>query len=704
MWLYAVTIFLSAFLLFQIQPLIGKWILPWVAGGPAVWTTCMLFFQTALLGGYAYAHLLRTHLKERGQLVVHLGLLSAATIVVAVLRVTPLDSLKPVGGQDPTWQVLLILATAVGLPYFALSATSPLAQAWFSASFPGKSPYRLYALSNVGSLLALATYPLLVEPTLRLRMQGWMWSAGFLTFAFLCGVCAIIASRASSAATPAAPAEVAEADAPRPRLASRLLWLALPACGSIMLLAVTNQMCADVGVVPFLWVLPLGLYLLSFILVFDSDRVYWRPVFWPALFVVAGGILWLLAKNIHAPIEYQVVGFSIAMFVCCMVCHGELARLRPAPRYLTSYFLHSSAGGAIGGLFVILVAMRVFPGYFELHIGLLGSFILAVLAFLNEKPLRVRCPRATVQRLFAIDSVSVPVILAVLLAIDAREETREAVSISRNFYGVLLVQEYYPTSERDHYFSLQHGRILHGKQYTSEALRYTAITYYGANSGVGRAVRSREGPMRIGVVGLGTGTMAAWGGRGDVVRFYEINPAVRNLAMSRFTYLTDSKAACEIVMGDARLSLEREDPQGYDVLALDAFTSDAIPVHLLTREAVEVYRKHLKPDGILAIHISNRYLNLEPVALALADYFKMEAVVIDDANEVWPLDASGNAFDVTAMDAFSSSNWVLLSNDKRALERPSISDGASTKTAKRRLWTDDYSDLFSVVRWKSSDE
>ena len=679
MWLYALTIFLSAFLLFQVQPLIGKWILPWFGGGATVWTACMLFFQTVLLAGYAYAHLLRSRLAERGQALVHLALVAGA---LALLPIAPAAGWSPEGGGDPTWRILVALAASVGLPYFALSATSPLLQAWFSVAHPQASPYRLYALSNAGSLLALASYPFIVEPALRLTTQAVVWSAAFAAFGVLCGGCALKAWRARPAAE--------SPDGPRPGLVTRLLWLALAACGSVLLLAVTNQETSGVGPEPFLWILPFSLYLLSFILCFESERTYWRPLFWGLLAPAVAGMIALLCENVYAPIIWQIIGYNGGLFVCCMVCHGELARLKPRPRYLTSFYLTSAAGGAVGGLFVAVVAPLVFHEYFELHIGLWTCLALAAAAFWHEQSPRRRWKPRWAFPLFGLGVLAVLVGAGVVLVMEAREEIRYSLSASRNFYGVLQVTEYNAEDPEQHHYVLSHGRVMHGCQYTSESLRYVPTTYYGANSGIGLALLNRRPdlPMRIGVVGLGTGTLATYGRKGDTFRFYEINPEVRRLATSRFTHLADSAARCEVVLGDARLSLEREPPQAFDVLALDAFTSDAIPVHLLTCEAFEIYRRHLKADGVLVVHISNRFLDLQPVVLGLAEHLGMAAAVIDDQN---PDDA----------EEYCASTWVLVTQDRNFLERRAIRDATSQpgeKPGALRLWTDQYSDLLRILK------
>jgi len=685
--LYALTIFLSAFLLFQVQPLIAKCILPWFGGGPTVWTTCMLFFQAALLAGYAYAHVIRTRLAPGTQAIAHTCLLLAAAVVLPIL---PSATWKPEGGTDPTWRILIILAASVGLPYLALAATSPLLQAWFSMTHPGASPYRLYALSNAGSLLALASYPFVIEPLLRLKTQSTAWSGAFVAFAVLCAACAIRLWRTKPAADViAGPADQA-AEAARPRLKTVLLWVALPACGSVMLLAITNQLSMNVSVVPFLWVLPLSLYLMSFIVCFQSDRLYWRPVFWPLLALGAGSIIGLLYWDIRAGLIWQIVGYGVGLFGCCMVCHGELARLKPNPRHLTWFYLMSSAGGAIGGLLVTLLAPLVLRGYFELHIGLWACFLLAILAFWHERAPLWRHRRGWVVGAFGLASAAVLVGLGIGLGVNVKDESASAVAISRNFYGVLKVIGIYAPDDPDlAYHSLWHGRVVHGSQISKGPFHTRPTEYFWENTGVGLAILNRHPglPMRVGVVGLGVATLAAYGRPGDTYRFYEINPEVERLARAWFTYLADSRARCQVVLGDGRLSLERDPPQGFDVLALDAFSSDAPPVHLLTREAFEVYRRHLKPDGVLAINITNAFLDFRPVVLGLAQQFGMAAAVVESGNADIPL--------------YRPAVWILVTRDGRFLRSPAIEPAISPpdpKAPSLRLWTDDYSDLFSILK------
>jgi hypothetical protein len=766
---HALAIFLGAFLLFQVQPLIGKFILPWFGGGPAVWTTCMLFFQVLLLAGYSYAHLLQTRLVRRRQAMVHIALLAAAA---AVLPILPDADWKPVATADPTGSILLLLAASVGLPYLMLATTSPLIQAWFSVAHPGRSPYRLYALSNLGSLLALVSYPFLFEPAFALKTQSMLWSLAFGLFALVGAWCAWPMSRSAETEHSSAPSAMTRRDpganVAAPGLGLHLSWVGLGAGGSLMLLAVTNQLCADVAIVPFLWVLPLTLYLLSFILCFHSARWYPRWAWWLLLFVVLGGIEllrqilrlpvelvfsafgmtdapdldqasafvgvawhfvagtgflgndigasrpvamalggvpWLLGEGVSVPIVDQIVGLCLCLFVCCMVCHGELARQKPEPRHLTSFYLLSSLGGALGGAFVSLVAPRVFPAYLELHVGLWLVAALAMVSFqLGRKPGNGPTRRWR-PMLHALVFASLLLGLGAMLKRDADRALHGSLALTRNFYGVLSVGEYEKSDPEAHHFSLQHGRIGHGNQFASPAKRRMPTSYYGTGSGVGLALRNLPRDpgraLRVGVVGLGTGTIAAYAERGDLYRFYEINPAVEHVAETWFHYLADARAVgadVQVLLGDARLSLERQEPQRFDVIALDAFSSDAIPIHLLTREAFEIYlRRHLAPDGVLAVHISNRYLDLEPVVLAQAEHFGYRAVVV----------ASSAAPEKRVDFAM----WVLITRNQQLLEADALREivrKAETKTAsdtaagdsrdRRVLWTDDYSDLFRVLR------
>jgi MFS family permease/SAM-dependent methyltransferase len=667
--LYVATIFLSSFLLFLVQPLIARLILPWFGGSAAVWTTCMLFFQALLLAGYAYAHLLARYSRRRLEPLIHSVLLVAA---VATLPIAPSEVWKPAGGENPVVWILLLLGVAVGLPYFLLAANSPLLQAWFARARPGENPYRLFAVSNLGSLVALLGYPFVVEPNLGGAGQVTLWSWLFATFAVLC---VAVAWR-----TPPKQAAEEERAALAPLAAGDIvLWLALSGTGSVLLLAVTNHLTQNVASVPLLWLAPLTLYLASFILTFDGKGWYRPEWLWSVLLVWIAAMGWLIVDDdFQFDLPVQLGIFLPGLFLGCLFCHGELYRLRPPPERLTAFYLIVAGGGALGGMLVAVAAPLVFTGYYELGIGLV---VLAALA------------AACFGRLGAVPRYAS---LAVLLGVaasagyDGMRYQRDVLVASRSFYGVLRVKEYGVEGDESHLRRLVHGAIMHGEQYPHASTRTMLTTYYHQDSGIGAAIRSLgERPARVGVIGLGVGTIAAYGRPGDIYRFYEIDARVIRIAQNEFTYLADSKAAIELQLGDARLALEREAPRSFDVLAVDAFSSDAIPVHLITREALGVYLRHVKHDGIVAFHVSNRFLDLIPVVARLAKEHGAHAMLVrDDPDEEEDYRRS-------------RTDWVLVSRDLAALKRPAIGERGAVEPEDRpgwRTWTDDYSNLIQILK------
>jgi hypothetical protein len=947
MFRFALTIFVSAFLLFQIQPLIGRFILPWFGGGPSIWTTCMLFFQLVLLGGYVYAHFTSVLLKPKTQVIVHLVLLVAS---LAFLPIAPGQDWKPQADDSPMLHILLLLLATVGGPYFILSSTGPLMQKWFSSAEPGKSPWRLYALSNIGSLLALLSYPFAFEPWLTLRQQVWSWSGVYI--AYVAGVvwCAVAFLRSHQTSTATVDSTELAATAIQPPGCVRMvMWTVLAASGSVMLLATTNQLCIDVATVPFLWVLPLSLYLISFIICFDSPRWYDRRVFGLLLLFCAPVACWVINEGADVSISKQVLIYSTVLFACCMTCHGELVSLKPDTKYLTLFYLLVSAGGAIGGLLVALVAPRIFHGYWEYHLGLVICFLATMAAWCVQRvwqrrasvefwtcavvvalhiffiahPLYVKLdgiiesteesilfgvygflqvlillvtgvlahrltvlhvlwiahflltsawiygfsawkfpaqmdseaiarliagavispvvavfvpwlvrrlnsiskmllaagtvsciagvlcgwlvyrewtqpmawdneaqqwmylglmglglvwPAMWFGRLWLLKSdagslVQFPVILssypvwcavsgflvvqgyvngwqvvslistvvaAIMMEWSSRgflgtdrpslgfwfwvpagtlllmfsnqlmqivasdsqpTEYSKPVHTARNFYGVLRVS-YEAADESDEMpgkYSLTHGQIKHGFQFDDDYWGRQPTTYYGRDSGVGLAIElsrrwadeSDQHPVRVGVVGLGTGTLAAYGAAGEYFRFYDINPEVKSVATTYFTYLSESEAKTDVVIGDARIVMERElaanQSQQFDVLAIDAFSSDAIPVHLLTSECGQIYRQHLRRGGILAVHISNRFLDLNPVTRGMAERLGWHAVRIENDNN-----------DLTGV---FSSTWILLSERPDLRDDPDIQhmEAPWEETDRILHWTDDYSGLWQVL-------
>lgn len=743
--LYAGTIFLSAYLLFQVQLIIAKFILPWFGGAPAVWTTCMLVFQFLLLAGYAYAHRLQQTVRQEK---LHLGLLAASVLLLAVLAlvwktpILPGAWWKPHSVDRPAGQIIELLLVAIGLPFLVLSTTGPLLQKWFFRG--GVSPYRLYAVSNLGSMLGLLAYPFLVEPALTLHSQAWMWSGGYVLFA--AGV--LLCARARKGVPGDRAPEAAAPGAEDISIVRRLGWFLLPACASAALLAVTNLICQDVAVISFLWVVPLCLYLLSFIICFDSPRWYRRAIFHPlygvAVFAALAALFFYQALS--APM--QIVVHCVAMFAVAMGCHGELFRLRPGQAHLTSFYLTLAAGGALGGFFVAIVAPRIFVGYWEYHAVMATTGLLLLLVVLADRDSWLHESYGWLAPLMLTGALLLPYLAAVtlyapavgqlrhsrfyfpaltlslLLTLWAVVRTRDsaphrrwargaqvcaavfllalgwgfvaqtrgsnAISRSRNFFGTLAV-----IPNGDHtLLGLRHGRTLHGFQFVDPAKRGIPTGYYAVDSGIGLVLNTREQwagrPIRIGAIGLGVGTIATYALPGDYLHFYEINQQVVNYSEGDqpiFWFLRNSRGRVDVSVGDGRLCLEQEADRGqygkFDVMVVDAFSSDSIPVHLLTRESLQLYRRHLRgPDSLLLFHISNGTLDLRPVLLGLAqeEHLALKRVFRQ-----------------------GQSDWVLLSANPALLKIPALAAVPDAPMSDRPAvyWTDQFSDLAVLVKWRA---
>ncbi len=761
---YALTVFLSACLLFQMQVLLGKALLPWFGGTPAVWTTCQMGFQVLLLGGYLYAHGLVTRLTARRQAQLHGGLLLAALAVLALQAwrwgtpLLPPAAWQPAGdAPHPIAAVLGLLARTVALPFLLLAATSPLLQRWRSETPAGGQPYRLYALSNAGSLLGLLSYPFAVEPWLPLPAQAWLWSGAFALFAAGAWRCGRPRTRCQVEAPP--PTTEPAPPLPRPPLRAVAAWLLLPACSTALLLGVTNALCQDIAAVPFLWVLPLALYLLTFILAFDGPRWYPRAVLPAVAALVTVADLVVRQHGMVLPIGWQIGSLTLLLTLLGLVCHGELAAARPAPSHLTLYYLLIATGGALGGVLVAVAAPLWLKGYWELplavlatwltlagvlatdrrsgfHVGLgaFGAVALLLLCHallpraahaLGAPPdwltgtgglarrtllaaalaagLAVALRRTSLARLRAWPPLVVAgVFLATegALFLDIRQSAADTLATERNFFGVVRVQERYRNDPERHHLLLRHGRINHGIQFVSPERRRTATGYYGPGTGVWLAMEyhprllraAAEGrpppSLRIGVTGLGAGALAPYAAAGDTLRFYEINPAVTRLAQTRFSYLRDCQGQVEVVPGDARLAMEREWREGgsqqYDVLVLDAFSGDSVPVHLLTLEAFALYARHLRDaDSLLAVNISNRFLDFRPLLLGLAERLGWEAVWAPAGGEP-PLPIP--------------SSWIVLTRRPEWTRLPDVARHARpVERPLRILWTDARSDLLRLL-------
>jgi hypothetical protein len=706
MFIYASTIAVSAFLLFLVQPIIAKQILPWFGGSAAVWTTCMVFFQLVLLAGYFYSDLVINKLKPKMQALLHGTLVMVS---LAFLPITTSPSFKPSDADNPIGKILLLLLLTIGMPYFLLSTTGPLVQAWFSnfSNFSnvtqatqatlrnpsvegdqGKSVYRLYALSNVASMLALLAYPPLIEPNSNAVQQSIGWSVGYGLFVLLALLCAWQSSKLPVAiiTSSSETASSAERNA-KPSLALQILWLTLAALGSLLLLSITTHVTQNVASIPFLWVVPLAIYLITFILCFDGNGWYWRRTYTvlACLFAIAmiAGLTYRPTDNfgfekglLH--LEHALPLYVLGLFVLCMFCHGELVTRKPPTQYLTRFYLMVSLGGAVGGLLGGIAAPLFFNYYWEFPIALLAVAALAIIVATG------------LLKWFAVATTVACALLYGAYYHSIRDDTLE---LSRNFYGTLRVKATAPDSEKQALWRLMHGVITHGEQFRAPEWRNLATSYYGQSSGIGQAIiglrgddKSQQDPQKIGLVGLGVGTLAAYGRAGDTYRIYELNPQVLTLAQKRFTYLSSSPAKIETPLGDARLVLEKENDQQFDVLAIDAFSSDSIPVHLITREAMALYKRHMKPNGVIAFHISNRYLDLTGVTKQLADYVGMQAVLVSD-------DPGEDSY-------LYRSDWILITNNTAFTNALIDKKIATTLTMKKKLtpWTDSFNNLFEVLK------
>lgn len=633
----------------------------------------MVFFQAELLLGYAYVHWLHEKLSPNKQVIVHASLLALSLLM---LPVAADPSWKGDALTDPSWAVFVVLAIAVGAPYLMLSTTGPLMQAWYALAFtkPGAEikPYRLYALSNLASMLALLSYPVVVEPFFTVQHQANIWSIGYAAFTLGALFTGIIVWK--SHAKPQEHKQVETSTAVRPSLTECLLWIGLAATASILLLTLTYQLTNDVAPVPFLWVLPLSIYLLSFILCFDAPRYYVRSAFLIALPIALLTVDYMLSHGQSIPA--MVTLLSLSLFVFCMVCHGELVRRKPPVRHLTLFYLMLSVGGALGGAFVGLIAPTIFNAYFELPIGLFLCAALVTIVIWKESSKALRIAIAIALVLYSARLV--------YLSLEYVSGYRV---VMRNFYSQLRVEDV-PTVHGMKRI-MRHGNIIHGEQYLDENLRRKPTAYYCPQSGIGLALNSLSTAQsqKIGIVGLGVGTLATYGRAGDEMRMYEINDQVVDVARTEFTYLSDSPAKMLSVLGDGRLMLEREPKQDFDLLAMDAFSGDSIPTHLLTIEAMKIYLGHMKSDGILAVHITNQYLDLKPVMAAIAQHYGKVAML--------------HSLPKNPSDPFCRhTTWVLLMSPERVANLPKELQGGMTLAPRTGFepWTDGFSNLIDILK------
>lgn len=706
--LFAITIFLGSLLLFLVQPIIGKYILPWFGGTSFVWITSLLFFQTLLLAGYFYTYVLSRWSIKR-QVIIHTLVtvgISAAIIYLFTTRTAPIipglterlpESISPV------LQVLGLLTISVGLPYFLLSTNSTLLQKWFSAFPHKKSPYELYALSNAGSLLAILLYPFLIEPNFALPDQGLYWSALFLGFClFLFGCNLFVLLKAKQSKTIPLKTKAAAQITKK----SYFLWFSLPAISSLVLLAATSKLTQAIAPIPFLWLLPLGLYLLSFIVCFREKSGYSRRKIAYGFFILFPVILALLLQPLVLKVSFELSLYSVFLFLCFLLCHGELYRSKPAPAALQNFYLWISFGSVIGSLFVAIIGPLFFKGLsWEFYISIFATAFIGGFILIYEKKSAIRSLLEnklgmTERERFTFVCVLLAGLFAVFSLTSYIQQKNNVLGIWRNFYGTILITE--KETENGPFRCMLNGKIIHGCQFTDERLSKKPITYYGAQSGLTLAInvlrkraRERDDNLRIGVIGMGIGTMAAYGEKNDLIKFYELNPQDVELAHEHFTYLKDSQATIRTAIGDGRLVLEKElqakNPGRFDLLAIDAFNDDAIPTHLLTKEAFEIYQKHLSSNqGVIIVHISTSYVDLVPVVLHAAKALDMQIAIIE---------ANPTATGAT----LAPSRWAILSKDKTLFKDAAIARASkkidAAEKQKGQLWTDEYSNLVQLLNF-----
>lgn len=688
---FAIGIGLGALLLFQVQFVLGKQVLPWFGGVPAVWSTCLVFFQTLLLAGYAYAHGL-TRLPIRRQVAVHTALLALAALSLTVRAfgwpspITPDQAWRPAPERSPVGQILVLLTVAVGLPYLVLSTTGPLMQRWWAAVWPERSPYRLYALSNAGSLAGLVTYPFLVERFLAVPRQGWLWSLLFLSYVAAALVATWTYARQGEAD---ARLRATAGDAPAPVLHEHVLWAWLAAAAAALLQSTTAWLTVDVAAGPLLWMAPLAVYLISFIVAFEYPRLYHRLT-WTLLLLLtlAGALTAAQADTDWSPAWHMLAGLSL-LLAACLFCHGELGVRAPPPVHLTRFYLIVAAGGAAGSAATALLPPVLSTWVIEYPLSMLavalGLFAVHASAFRASEAARL----PWWSRLIAVAIVPTIVGLARFAVLEGRQQQSDVIHASRSFFGWIRVREG-EAAGGGRYRRLLHGNTVHGNQFLEPPRDRQPTSYYTVGSGIGQAMawlhaRDNGRPVHAGVAGLGTGTMAAFARRGDVFRMYEIDPQV--IAMSTmsppiFSYVADAEGGVVIVPGDARLSLEREPDNGFDILVLDAFSSDAVPGHLLTVEAFHTYRRHLRDArSLLAVHVSNRFLDLRGIVRTGGAAAGFASVVVAH----YP-DGDGE----------ESTTWMLLARDRSVLE--AFGDPSEAESAPWvRPWTDTWSNLFDVI-------
>jgi len=691
----SVTIFIGSFLLFQVQPLINKYILPWFGGSSAVWMTSMFFFQVLLLLGYAYSHFI-TRLSYKRQGILHIIIVLFSLLLIFVTSyfwkapILPGIFWKNIGDINPTFSVMKVLFVGVGIPYFVLTTTSSLIQYWYGRVYQNKSPYQFYMLSNAGALLALISYPLIIEPFTSVVEQANYWGIMFLLYGILMITSGIIFSLLMDPEN-SKPLRDGNVILNKTKFKDYFRWIVPAFFGSVLLMATTNQITQEIVNIPFLWVLPLTLYLLSFIITFNDRAIYKRKLFAIGYLLVSGLVIIIMIKHSLFAIQYQLLIYSIFLFLGFGLCHGEVYRIRPNSSQLTAFYLSISIGGALGGVLVSLISPLIFKLYWEFYIGFFGGVIIAFVVLMNwsfsstKKKSSISLMRRGIEVLLLFS-------LIFLFFKFSDKLQKRAISTSRNFYGVVrIIDDHLPNGKP--YRKMAHGQTIHGIQFLDPKLKKMPTAYFTTNSGIGLVFKTYrklfpQKHFNIGVIGLGAGTIAAYGRAGDQIKFYEIDPDVITGAHKYFSFISDTKASVSIVTGDARLSLEQEIRQGeiqeYDIFVLDAFSSGTIPVHLLTEEAFEIYAQHLKPRGVFAFHISNIYFDFSPIIKSMADKYNYHVLFTNTWGDGLPR---------------VHSSWAILSKSERFMKKSNFEPYLTRGKIKIVIpWRDDFSNVISLLK------
>jgi hypothetical protein len=741
---FSVAISFGAFLLFLIQPLVGRFVLPWFGGSPGIWTVCLLFFQSALFLGYAYAHLLDRCFGPRRQITLHLGLLAGAILWLPPVPEAPLPE---TAAAMPIAKLLLMLATTIGPLFVLLSATGPLVQRWFHVVHPDRSPYGLYALSNLGSLTALLCYPLVFEPFISRTDQAHGWSIGFVAFIGVCAWCAhsLYKIREKSIST-----EInLDLNIASIRWRDRLKWLFWSAIGTGLLASITTQISADVAPVPFMWIAPITIYLLSFVVTFSTRSLYRPAVFAGALMIVSALSLDLRVFGAQIGFWQFLVTCLFGLAIACVICHAELFRARPHTLNLTGFYLTISAGGVMGTLWVAVISPNLFNRDIDLPL-LWGCLVLAIVWRLGRtKDLRTaiaiwwgqtammigapllrptteysrwenlrgeiaansmllcilllglaylifrsrQSKTRTWSRAIGVGLIAMPLFVIGTHLTSALRAVPGTVVNYRGFHGEITVVDYKSPNSNSNSRFMSHGTTTHGIQLLAPEYQGYPTSYYVPGSGIGQALsRTNQSSNRhIGVVGLGVGTLAAYGMSGDRIRFFEIDPHVVSVAKTHFSFLSRSDAMIDVVLGDGRLMLNQETftaAPKYDLLVLDAFSGDAVPIHLLTQEAFQIYLNRLSPDGILAINISNRIIDLRRAIEGNARQSRLYLSHIihhPESEDWWRF----------------SSEWLLLAPRRETLNTASITEWsgiANPADLDGPIWSDEFASILPMLR------